>query len=83
MYAAAAIGVYLSGPMIQYQEGKKVTWNLDISQVVIALGIALLILPIAFAALKRDAPILIRLALFFQYGVFWRVVWGLAEKAIT
>ncbi len=82
LYMGMLIGVILSSVVTEYMSGNAVELKTSISVLIISAVIALVVIPKAFEYLKftPDMPLIGRLGLFVQYGVFWNVLLGSIGK---
>lgn len=85
MYLGLVVGVLFSSAVSQFKEGKTVSLTFTVWTVVLSLVIAFLIVPVAFEKLsaKLDSPLLVRIGLFVQHGVFWNVLFAALGKAFA
>lgn len=85
MYFCTLIGVVFSSAVMQYKSGEDVQLNLTVTTVLLSAVIALIVIPVVFEKLsiKPNAPILFRLGLFVQHGVFWSVLLSSIGKALA
>ena len=85
MYLGTVIGVLFSSAIMQYKTGELGALMITMPTVVISAVIALVIIPVVFEKLniKPDAPLLVRLGLFVQHGVFWQVLLSAVGKAFS
>jgi hypothetical protein len=83
MYACVLAGVLFSSAVSELKAGRLDNLKLSIATVVVSGIVAFLIVPVAFEKLgvKTDSPLLVRMGLFIQQGVFWQVIMGALGKA--
>ncbi len=84
MYLGTVLGVLLSFLLRQMDSGVALdlTSSLTWFNVVVALFVALVVIPYAYKRVDVDptTPFIVRLGLFVQNGVFWQVIMGLVGK---
>jgi hypothetical protein len=85
MYSGIVLGVLFSTAVYQFKAGEAISLRITAVTLVVSLIVAFAILPAAYEKLKvkRDAPLLVRIGLFVQHGVFWNVLFAAAGKAIA
>ena len=78
MYFAMMIGVIFSSAVMQFKSGEVDITSLTTARVLISAIVAFVIAPVVFEKLTvmTDAPLLSRLGLFVQHGVFWSFLFG-------
>jgi len=85
MYLGIVAGVLFSSAVSQFKTGESISLKFTVGTIVVSLVVAFVILPTAFEKLsvKLDAPLLVRVGLFVQHGVFWNVLFAAVGKAIA
>ncbi len=85
MYLGIVVGVLFSSAVSQFKAGESISLKFPAGMIVVSLVVAFVILPAAFEKLsvKLDAPLLVRVGLFVQHGVFWNVLFAAVGKAIA
>lgn len=85
MYFGIVVGVLFSSAVSQFKAGESVGLKFTVATVVLSLVVAFVIVPAAFEKLnaRLDAPLLVRVGLFVQHGVFWNVLFAAVGKAIV
>lgn len=78
MYFAMMIGVIFSSAVMQFKSGEVYITSLTAATVLISAIVAFMIAPVVFEKLTvmTDAPLLARLGLFVQHGIFWSFLLG-------
>lgn len=78
IYLGLALGVLLSTAIEQYKAGTLDKLNISLSTVIVSLAISLIILPYVYGKLNIDpqSPVIMRLSVAVQQGVFWQVLFG-------
>src|SRR5579859_6397787 len=75
LYLGTFVGILFSPAISAFQAGKLVSLSISIPSAVVALVIAMLLMPQIFEkAVKDDAPFIVQLGVFVQNGVFWSVL---------
>jgi hypothetical protein len=83
-YLGTVVGVLVSSAITQFKAGTIPTLTINLTTVVVAIVIALVIIPNFYAkVVKEDAPFIVQLGLFVQNGVFWSVALTAIGKAIS
>jgi hypothetical protein len=85
MYFGTVVGVLFSSAVMEFKSGEFETFSVTITSIILSAVIALVIIPVVFEKLnvKPDAPLVVRLGLFVQHGVFWQVLFGAMGKAFA
>lgn len=83
LYFGALLGVILSDPVLNFIDGEAARLEFSWTILLISAALALVILPAAAAAVNNAAPVLIQFALYFQHGVFWRLVAGAVQDGLV
>jgi hypothetical protein len=86
LYACIVFGVLFSAAVLQYvATGNIARIQFTASSVLVATIVGLVVAPFAFekVRLSPDAPIISRMGLFAQHGVFFQVLFGALQKAIS
>ena len=82
MYFATFTGVMFSSAVMQFEAGRIASITITITTISISFVVAFVIIPIVFEKLriKPETPLLVRIGLFVQHGVFWQVLLGAVGK---
>jgi hypothetical protein len=85
MYLGIVAGVLFSSAVSQFKTGESISLKFTVGMIVVSLVVAFVILPATFEKLsvKLDSPLLVRVGLFVQHGVFWNVVFAAVGKTIA
>jgi len=85
LYTGLVLGVLLSRAVTDFDPTKPAVLNFTLGTIVVALIVALVIVPYAYAQLRMNAvaPFIVRLALFVQHGVFWETLVRGANKGMS
>lgn len=78
IYLGLALGVLLSTAIEQFKASTSSNINISLSSVILSLVISLIILPYVYGKLNIDpqSPVIMRLSVAVQQGVFWQVLFG-------
>jgi hypothetical protein len=85
MYLGIGAGVLFSSAVSQFKAGESISLKFTVGTIVVSLLVAFVVLPSAFEKLsvRLDAPLLVRVGLFVQHGVFWNVLFAAVGKAVA
>ena len=77
-YLGIVVGVFFSSAAAQMKSGASLNMNISVPSILLSLVIAFVILPVAYEKLNVNpaSPLLIRIGLAVQHGVFWQVLFG-------
>ena len=85
LYLATAVGVVFSAAISEFRDGNVPSFEFSWILIVVALVIALLLMPetVKRLAVHKRAPMIVKLGLFVQAGVFWEVIAEGISKALA
>jgi len=84
LYLGTVVGVIFSSAASQLARGDQPTLSLSVATILTSAVIGLVIIPLVYEKLKvkAESPLLVRVGLFVQSGVFWHVVCSAVGKAL-
>lgn len=84
IYLGIVAGVLFSSTAMQMKSDTPININISASSILVSLIIAFVILPAAYEKLDVNpaSPLLIRIGLAVQHGVFWQVLFGSIGKML-
>ncbi len=84
IYLGIVAGVLFSSAAMQMKSDTPININISASSILVSLIIAFVILPAAYEKLDVNpaSPLLIRIGLAVQHGVFWQVLFGSIGKML-
>ena len=76
LYVFTALGVCLSSIIKNYHNTAQISFNISIYSIILSFFISLMLMPVVYEklALAPNTPLIVRLGLFFQTGVFWHTM---------
>jgi multidrug transporter EmrE-like cation transporter len=84
VYSGIVAGVLFSSAAMQMKSDAPININISASSILVSLIIAFVILPAAYEKLNVNpaSPLLVRIGLAIQHGVFWQVLFGSIGKML-
>jgi multidrug transporter EmrE-like cation transporter len=84
IYFGIVAGVLFSSAAMQMKSGAPVSVNISAASILLSLVIAFVVLPVAYEklAVNPASPLLVRIGLAVQHGVFWQVLLGSIGKML-
>lgn len=84
MYLAVLVGVVGSSAVMDLRSGGTIKYPSDLGTIAVSVIVSFVIIPLAYEKLQPSsrAPLIVRMGLFVQHGVFWQVLLGTIGKKV-